>query len=496
MTTAQQEPSLRASLHDPDLLCDLAYIGGKWITVPTSEYIEVQNPATGELLAVVPRLGAAHANQAIESAAAAFEQWSLTTAEERAGLLHRWCDVILQCRGDLAAILTAEQGKPLAEAFAEIDYAASYVKWFAEEARRAYGEIIPSPWRGREILVTREPVGVCAAITPWNFPAAMITRKVAPALAAGCTMIVKPALQTPLTALALAKTAQRAGIPAGVVTVITGDARNIAAVLTANPQIRKLSFTGSTPVGRLLAQASAGTLKKLSLELGGNAPFIVFDDADIDAAVEGAMAAKFRNSGQTCVCANRLLVQSSIYDEFARKLTAAVDALRVGDGSRPGVQQGPLIDLAAVEKVETLVRDAVSKGAKVAIGGRRHTLGGNFWEPTVLLDVQEHMQISSEEVFGPVAPLIRFDTEDEAVRIANATEYGLAGYFYSRDIGRTWRVGRRLACGMVGINTGIISTAVAPFGGVNQSGWGREGSSHGLHEYQELKYLCMGGTES
>jgi succinate-semialdehyde dehydrogenase/glutarate-semialdehyde dehydrogenase len=400
---------------------------------------------------------------------------------------------MLAHQDDLALIMTAEQGKPLAEAKGEIAYAAAYLEWFAEEAKRAYGDVIPSPFADRRIVVTKEPVGVCAAITPWNFPSAMITRKAGPALAAGCTMILKPAEQTPLSALALAELAERAGVPAGVFSVVTGNARAIGGVLTASPVVRKLTFTGSTEVGRLLMQQCAPTIKKLSLELGGNAPFIVFDDADLDAAVAGAMASKYRNAGQTCVCSNRFLVQEGVYQAFADKLATAVAALKVGKGTEDGVTQGPLIDEAAIAKVESLVADAVGKGAQVVSGGSRHALGGTWFQPTVLTDVTPEMAVAKEEIFGPVAPLFRFRTEEEAVAMANDTEFGLAAYFYSRDIGRVWRVSGQLEYGMVGINTGLISTEVAPFGGVKNSGLGREGSHHGLDEYMELKYLSMGG---
>jgi succinate-semialdehyde dehydrogenase/glutarate-semialdehyde dehydrogenase len=394
---------------------------------------------------------------------------------------------------DLARLMTSEQGKPLAESRGEIAYAASFIEWFAEEARRIYGDTIPSPWPDARIVVTREPVGVCAAITPWNFPAAMITRKVAPALAAGCTIIVKPAMQTPLSALAMAELAARAGVPAGVLSVVTGDSRAIGGELTANTRVRKLTFTGSTQVGRMLAAQCAPSLKRMSLELGGNAPFIVFDDADLDAAVKGAMTSKYRNTGQTCVCANRLLVQDGVYEAFAGKLAAAVSRLKVGNGMDAGVEQGPLIDVAALAKVEELVGEAIEHGARALVGGRRHALGGTYYEPTILTDVQATMRLAREEIFGPVAPLLRFKDEAEAIRIANDTEFGLAAYFYSRDIGRVWRVAGALECGMIGINSGLISTAVAPFGGVKQSGLGREGSRYGINEYIDLKYLCMGG---
>jgi succinate-semialdehyde dehydrogenase/glutarate-semialdehyde dehydrogenase len=419
--------------------------------------------------------------------------WRATTAEHRARILRKWFDLMMENQDDLALIMTSEQGKPLAEAKGEIAYAAAYVEWFAEEAKRVYGDLIPSPWPDKRIVVKKEPVGVCAAITPWNFPAAMITRKVAPALAAGCTIIVKPASQTPLSALAMAELAARAGVPQGAFNVVTGSAREIGAALTASPIVRKLSFTGSTEIGRVLAAQCAPTLKRMSLELGGNAPFIVFDDANLDEAVTGAIASKYRNSGQTCVCANRLLVQDGIYDAFTKKLAAAVTELRVGDGTEPDTLQGPLIDGNALAKVEELVRDAVSRGAQVVTGGKRHALGGTFYEPTVIANVTADMKIANEEIFGPVAPLVRFKTEAEAVALANASEFGLAAYFFSRDIARVWRVADAIEAGMVGINTGVISTAVAPFGGVKQSGMGREGSKYGLDEYVDTKYLCMGG---
>jgi len=444
------------------------------------------------LRALAPPGGRPETQRAIAAAERAFALWKQQTAEARARLLQRWFELMMENQEDLALIMTSEQGKPLAESRGEIAYAASYVQWFAEEARRIYGSTVPAPWADKRIIVTKEPVGVCAAITPWNFPAAMITRKVAPALAAGCTIIVKPAQQTPLSALAMAELAQRAGIPEGVFSVITGSSRAIGGVLTASMAVRKLTFTGSTEVGRVLAEQCAPTLKKMSLELGGNAPFIVFDDADLDAAVEGAMASKYRNTGQTCVCANRLLVQDGVYDAFMARLKVAVQALKVGNGLEAGVGQGPLIDQAAVDKVEELVADAVKNGAEVVLGGKRHALGGTFYEPTILANATDRMRIAREEVFGPVAPVFRFKTEEEAIRMANDTEYGLAAYFYARDVGRVWRVGEALEYGMVGINSGIISTAVAPFGGVKQSGMGREGGAAGIEEYLSTKYLCMG----
>lgn len=481
------------SLQDPGLLKNLCFIDDCWSGAADGATLAVRNPASGALIGNIANAGASETQAAIRAAEQAFPGWKARTAEERARILRRWFELMLQHQEDLALLMTSEQGKPLAEARGEIAYAASFIEWFAEEARRVYGEVIPSPWPDKQIIVTREPVGVCAAITPWNFPAAMITRKVAPALAAGCTIIVKPATQTPLSALAMAELAQRAGLPAGVLNVVTGNARVIGAELTASPVVRKLSFTGSTETGRLLAAQCAPTLKKMSLELGGNAPFIVFDDADLDAAVEGALASKFRNTGQTCVCSNRLLVQDGVYEAFAGKLATAIAELRVGNGIEPGVQQGPLIDSAALSKVEELVADAVDQGARVLSGGQRHALGGTFYEPTLLADVTPAMRLAREEIFGPVAPLFRFGTEAEAIALANDTEFGLAAYFYSRDVGRVWRVSRALDYGMVGINSGVISTAVAPFGGVKQSGMGREGSRHGIDEYLETKYLCLGG---
>ncbi|ABX32746.1 succinic semialdehyde dehydrogenase [Delftia acidovorans SPH-1] len=480
------------ALRDPSLLKNLCLIDGQWLAADDGSRIDVHNPATGEAVGHVPRMGEAETQRAIAAAERAFALWKQQTAEARARLLQRWFELMMENQEDLALIMTSEQGKPLAESRGEIAYAASYVQWFAEEARRIYGSTVPAPWADKRIIVTKEPVGVCAAITPWNFPAAMITRKVAPALAAGCTIIVKPAQQTPLSALAMAELAQRAGIPEGVFSVITGSSRAIGGVLTASMAVRKLTFTGSTEVGRVLAEQCAPTLKKMSLELGGNAPFIVFDDADLDAAVEGAMASKYRNTGQTCVCANRLLVQDGVYDAFMARLKVAVQALKVGNGLEAGVGQGPLIDQAAVDKVEELVADAVKNGAEVVLGGKRHALGGTFYEPTILANATDRMRIAREEVFGPVAPVFRFKTEEEAIRMANDTEYGLAAYFYARDVGRVWRVGEALEYGMVGINSGIISTAVAPFGGVKQSGMGREGGAAGIEEYLSTKYLCMG----
>lgn len=481
------------TLNDPSLLRQACYIAGAWVCADDGQTLAVTNPATQTQIASVPLCGAAETARAIAAAEQALTTWRETTAAERARILRRWFELLLAHQDDLASIMTAEQGKPLAEARGEIAYAASYIEWFAEEGKRAYGEVIPSPFKDRAIVVTKEPVGVCAAITPWNFPAAMITRKVAPALAAGCTMVLKPAEQTPLSALALADLAVRAGVPAGVFSVVTGDPVAIGGVLTASPVVRKLSFTGSTPVGQLLMRQCADTVKKLSLELGGNAPFIVFDDADLDSAIEGALASKYRNAGQTCVCTNRFLVQAGVYERFADKLAQAVARLHVGHGTDEGVVQGPLIDQAALDKVQGLVQQAREQGARVLCGGRPHALGGTWYEPTVLADVRPDMAVAREEIFGPVAALLRFETEDEAVRLANATESGLAAYFYSQNHGRVWRVSRRLEYGMVGINTGLISTEVAPFGGVKYSGLGREGSHHGLDDYMVLKYLAMGG---
>ncbi|MBS7589230.1 NADP-dependent succinate-semialdehyde dehydrogenase [Ancylobacter defluvii] len=478
-------------LRDASLLRHECLIGGRWIDA--EDAIEVRNPATGALVGTVPNLGATEARAAIAAANAAWPEWRARTAKERAAVLRRWFELIMANQDDLGAIMTAEQGKPLAEAKGEIAYAGSFIEWFAEEGKRVYGDVIPAPAKGQRIVVTKEPIGVCAAITPWNFPAAMITRKAGPALAAGCTMVVKPASQTPLTALALAVLAERAGVPAGVLSVITGSARAIGAEFTSNPTVRKLTFTGSTEVGRVLMQQTAATIKKVSMELGGNAPFIVFEDADLDAAVEGAILSKYRNAGQTCVCANRLYVHAKVYDAFAEKLVKAVSALKVGDGTFEGVRIGPLIDEKAVEKVEEHIADALAKGARVILGGKRHALGHTFFEPTVLADVKQEMAVSREETFGPLAPLYRFETEDEVVALANDTEFGLASYFYARDLGRVWRVAERLEYGIVGVNTGLISNEVAPFGGVKQSGLGREGSHYGIEDYVVVKYINMAG---
>jgi succinate-semialdehyde dehydrogenase/glutarate-semialdehyde dehydrogenase len=481
------------NLKDPSLLRQQAFVGGAWCDADDGQTIAVTNPANGETVASVPHMGAAETKRAIDAANAAWPAWRKLPAKERAAILRKWNDLMLENADDLALLMTLEQGKPLAEAKGEVAYAASYFEWFGEEAKRVAGETLASPWPDKRIVVTKEPIGVCAAITPWNFPAAMITRKVAPALAAGCPIVLKPAELTPLSALALAVLAERAGVPKGVFSVVIGDSKAIGGEMTGNPLVRKLSFTGSTAVGRLLMEQCAPTVKKISLELGGNAPFIVFDDADLDAAVEGAIASKFRNAGQTCVCANRLYVQDGVYDEFARKLAVAVGKLKVGDGREEGVTQGPLIEEKAVRKIEQHIEDAQAKGAKLLLGGKRHALGHSFFEPTVLTDVTSDMLVAREETFGPLAPLFRFKTEDEVIAMANDTEFGLASYFYARDIGRVWRVAEAIESGMVGVNTGIISTEVAPFGGVKQSGLGREGSTYGMDDYLVVKYICMGG---
>ena len=483
----------KLSLNDPSLLRDACLVAGEWVAADNGGTIVVDNPSTGAAIGTVPNMGAAETRRAIEFANAALPAWRMKTAKERAAILRRWFDLVMANQDDLGAIMTAEQGKPLAEAKGEIAYAASFIEWFAEEGKRIYGDTIPGFSTDRRIVVLKQPIGVCAAITPWNFPAAMITRKAGPALAAGCTMVVKPASQTPLSALALAVLAERAGVPKGVLSVVTGSASAIGGEMTSNPVVRKVTFTGSTEIGKKLMAQCASTVKRTSMELGGNAPFIVFDDADIDAAVKGAMASKYRNAGQTCVCANRLLVQDKIYDAFVARLSEAVRALKIGDGFEAGVTIGPLINVAAVEKIEEHIADATSKGAHVIVGGRRHALGRTFFEPTVLADATPDMMIFREETFGPVAPLFRFKSEEEAIRLANDTEFGLAAYFYGRDIGRVWRVAEALEYGIVGINEGLISTEVAPFGGVKESGNGREGSKYGIEDYLEIKYLCMGG---
>jgi succinate-semialdehyde dehydrogenase/glutarate-semialdehyde dehydrogenase len=480
-------------LKDPELFRQANCINGQWVQADSGKTIAVRNPATGEVIGQVPAMGVAETRRAIEAAQAAFAGWRAMLAKDRAAILRKLNDLMLANTDDLAAIMTAEQGKPLAEAKGEIAYAASFIEWFAEEAKRIYGDTVPQNAKGRRILVLKEPIGVFAAITPWNFPAAMITRKAGPGWAAGCTGVIRPASQTPFSALALAVLAERAGMPPGVCNIITGPAAETGGELTSHPAVRKLSFTGSTEVGRKLLAQCAPTIKKTSMELGGNAPFIVFDDADLDAAVQGAMASKYRNTGQTCVCANRILVQDGVYDAFAQKLKAAVEGLKVGDGMEPGVTQGPLINADAVAKVEEHIADATSKGASILTGGKRHARGGNFFQPTILTDVPPGAMVFREETFGPVAPLFRFKTEEEAVALANDSEFGLAAYFYARDIGRIFRVAEAIEAGIIGINEGIISTEVAPFGGVKQSGLGREGSKYGIEDYLEIKYLALGG---
>jgi succinate-semialdehyde dehydrogenase / glutarate-semialdehyde dehydrogenase len=484
---------LGLELKDAGLLRMQAYVAGAWVDAHNGATRDVLNPATGKKLGSVPNMGAAETRSAIEAAALALPAWAKKTAQERALILRRWYDLMLANQDDLARIMTAEQGKPLAEARAEIGYAAVFIEWFAEEGKRIYGDVIPAHQTDKRILVLRQPIGVVAAITPWNFPAAMITRKVGPALAAGCTLVCKPATQTPYSALALAELAARAGVPNGVLSIVTGDSAAIGGEMTSHRAVRKLTFTGSTAVGKKLMSQCVPTLKKLSLELGGNAPFLVFEDADLDAAVAGTIASKYRNTGQTCVCANRLLVQDSIYDAFVSKLTAAVGKLTVGDGLAGRTDQGPLIDQHALAKVEEHIADALTKGARIACGGARHALGGTFFQPTILTEVNSSMMIAREETFGPVAPLFRFKTEEEALRLANDTEFGLASYFYTRDLARAWRVSEALECGIVGLNTGIISTEVAPFGGIKESGMGREGSKYGILDYTEIKYVCVGG---
>ena len=484
------------ALKDPSLFKQQCYLNGAWVDAPVgSETTAVTNPATGEVIGHVPRMGRDTAAQAIYDANASWKAWRNKTAKERSAILRKWFDLMVANADDLALILTTEQGKPLAEAKGEILYSASFIEWFSEEGKRIYGDTIPTVAMDKRIMVTKEPIGVCAAITPWNFPSAMITRKAAPALAAGCPMIVRPADLTPFSALAMAELAHRAGIPAGVFQVITGRSSELGAEFTENPIVRKLTFTGSTEVGRKLMAQCAPTIKKLSLELGGNAPFIVFDDADLDAAVEGAIASKYRNAGQTCVCANRLYIQSGVYDAFAKKLAAAVGKLQVGNGVDAGVTTGPMIEEKAVQKVEEHIADATSKGASVILGGKRHTLGHSFFEPTILTNVTQQMLVAREETFGPLAPLFKFETEEEVIQYANDTEFGLASYFYSRDIGRIFRVAEALEYGMVGVNSGLISNEVAPFGGVKQSGLGREGSKYGIEDYLVIKYTCLAGLD-
>jgi len=482
-------------LKDPKLFREQCYVEGDWIAADSRQTIAVDNPATGETVGTVPRMGAAETRRAIEAANRAWPAWRARTAKERAALLRKWFDLMMANQDDLGLLLTTEQGKPLAEAKGEIAYGASFIEWFAEEGKRIYGDVIPQHQADKRILVLKQPIGVAAMITPWNFPNAMITRKAGPALAAGCTVVLKPAGATPFSALALAELAERAGIPKGVFNVVTGDSKPIGAELCANPLVRKLSFTGSTEIGRVLMRQSADTVKKLSLELGGNAPFIVFDDADIDAAVEGAIASKYRNAGQTCVCANRIYVQDGVYDGFAARLAEKVKKFTVGAGTEAGVVIGPLIDAQGLAKVEEHVADATAKGAKVMLGGKRHSRGGLFFEPTILTGVTQAMRVSREETFGPVAPLFRFKTDDEAIAMANDTEFGLAGYFYARDMGRIWRVAEAMETGMVCVNSGILSTEIAPFGGIKQSGLGREGSKYGIEEYLEIKYLLIGGIQ-
>src|SRR5882757_6898048 len=492
-STATNSAVAAVNLKDMRLFREACYVDGKWIQAASGATVGVDNPATGEIIGKVPKLSGGETRHAIEAANEAFKPWSARTAKERAIVLRKWFDLMMENQEDLARLMTLEQGKPLSESRGEVAYAASFLEWFGEEAKRVYGDTIPGHQADKRIVVIKQPIGVVACITPWNFPLAMITRKAGPAIGAGCSVVLKPAGQTPYSALALAELAERAGVPKGVFNVITGSAKEIGAELTSNPIVRKLSFTGSTEVGKVLMAQCAGTIKKLSLELGGNAPFIVFEDADLDAAVEGAIASKYRNTGQTCVCTNRVLVQDSVYDVFAEKLVAAVNKLKPAPGLEAGASQGPLIDNAAVEKVESHIKDAVSKGAKVIAGGHRHALGGRFFEPTILVNATTQMAVAREETFGPVAPLFRFKTEAEAVALANDTEFGLAAYFYGRDLARVWRVAEALEYGIVGINSGLISTEVAPFGGVKESGLGREGSKYGIDDYLEIKYLCFGG---
>jgi succinate-semialdehyde dehydrogenase/glutarate-semialdehyde dehydrogenase len=483
------------TLKDKNLFRQQCYINGGWQDADSGQSIDVTNPATGEKLGTVPKMGAVETRRAIEAAEEALAVWGKTTAHEKSQVLRRWFELMMENKEDLAILITSEQGRPINEARGEINYAASYIEWFAEEARRIYGDTIPAVSNDKRIVILKQPVGVTAAVTPWNFPSAMITRKAAPALAAGCTMVVKPATATPYSALALAELADRAGFPPGALSVVTGSAGAIGGELTGNPIVRKLTFTGSTEIGKKLIEQCAGTVKKLSMELGGNAPFIVFEDADLDAAVEGALESKFRNTGQTCVCTNRILVQDGVYDAFAEKMARAVNALKVGNGMAEDTDQGPLIDVGAMEKVEEHIQDALDKGGRVLTGGKRHQLGGSFFEPTVVADVTTDMKVAREETFGPFAPLFRFKTEKEAIRMANDTEFGLASYFYTRDMGRIFRVAEALEYGIVGINAGLISSAVAPFGGVKESGFGREGSKYGIEDYLELKYLCLGGIK-
>jgi succinate-semialdehyde dehydrogenase/glutarate-semialdehyde dehydrogenase len=495
MSTATNTAAAPVSLKDMRLFREANYVDGQWVQAASGATCNVDNPATGEIIGKVPKLSGMETRRTIEAANQAFPLWAARTAKERANILRKWFDLMMENQEDLARLMTLEQGKPLTESRGEVAYAAAFLEWFGEEAKRVYGDTVPGHQTDKRIVVLKQPIGVVACITPWNFPLAMITRKAGPALAAGCTVVIKPAAQTPFSALALAELAERAGVPKGVLNVITGPAKEIGAELTSNPMVRKLSFTGSTEVGKVLMAQCAGTIKKLSLELGGNAPFIVFDDADLDAAVEGAVASKYRNTGQTCVCTNRILVQESVYEAFAEKLVKAVQQLKPAFGLTPGASQGPLIDNAAVEKVESHIKDALEKGAKLIAGGHRHALGGRFFEPTILVNATPQMAVAREETFGPVAPLFRFQSEAEAISLANDTEFGLAAYFYGRDLARVWRVAEALEYGIVGINTGIISTEVAPFGGVKESGLGREGSKYGIEEFLEIKYLCIGGIK-
>ena len=495
MTNYTEKTTKSIGMKDTSLFRQKVYINGKWEDSLSGMTNEIINPSTGEILGTVPDCGAAEAKKAIEAANDAWPSWRSKLAKERALILRRWYELMIENQEDLARLMTAEQGKPLAESRGEIAYAASFIEWFAEEGKRIYGDTIPTHGIDKRVVVLKQPIGVTVAITPWNFPAAMITRKAAPALAAGCPMVIKPAPDTPFSAFALCELAERAGVPAGILSTVTGDAIGIGSEFTGNPIVRKLSFTGSTGVGKLLMKQCSGTVKKMALELGGNAPFIVFNDADLESAIPGAIASKFRNAGQTCVCANRILVQSKVYDKFSEMLANAAKNLKVADGFEDGTDQGPLINEAAVKKIESHINDAVSKGATLLAGGRRHKLGGTFFEPTVISNVTTDMLVAKEETFGPMAPLFKFETEEEAISMANDTEFGLAAYFYSRDIGRIWRVSEGLEYGIVGVNEGIISTEMAPFGGVKESGTGREGSKYGIEDYLELKYLCMGGVD-
>src|SRR5690348_4276466 len=495
MNAIAKDRATLPTLKDPVLFRDRAYVDGAWVEADSRKRFDVDNPADGSILGSVPDMGTAETKRAIEAANAALPAWRALPAKERSKILRKWYDLIMASADDLALLLTTEQGKPLAEAKGEIVYGAAFVEWFAEEAKRVYGDVIPSPTNDRRLIVLKQPIGVCAAITPWNFPNAMITRKVAPGLAAGCTFVLKPAEQTPFSALALAELAERAGIPRGVLNIVTGDPVAIGQELCASPIVRKVTFTGSTEVGRILMRQSADTIKKLSLELGGNAPFIVFDDADLDAAAEGALASKYRNAGQTCVCANRIYVQDKVYDAFAAKLGEKIKAFKVGKGTEPGVTIGPLIDEQGLKKVEEHVADALAQGAKVVLGGHRHALGGRFFEPTLITEMKPTMKVAREETFGPVAPLFRFKDDADAIRLANDTEFGLCAYFYSRDVGRIFRAAEAIESGIVGVNVGIISNEVAPFGGVKQSGLGREGSKYGIEEFLEIKYVCLGGIQ-